>query len=90
MKTFKEALTYFMQCVPADSPVDAAIAKIEDMRDRYRELSEEAGSNSTLETAIVAWYEHGTVNGASSALFTAFMAGMVTGIEMEKREENQT
>lgn len=85
MKTFEEAITCSMQLVPVEQGPEIAVERIAETQSRYRELSDEAANNPVLQQAIVAWYEHGQCNGAGSALFTAFVSGMVTGIEMEKQ-----
>lgn len=84
MKTFEEALaTQVRETTPQNS--DSVSAELEDTHARYNCLVEDARNSKALAIMCIVWIDVVAEElGIEQALMSAFMTGLITGIEMEK------
>ncbi len=87
MKTFEEAFeAVSRQIATSETVIAETQAEMEDVASRYASLAKEAAESEQHHRAMIIWLEMGADGQATSALFSAFMAGLITGCEMEKQE----
>lgn len=88
MKTFEEALGVSVRSGIDPTMREKSRAELVESQARYSSLIEEARQNETLQRNIVGWAMKCTAGPKSllDALFTAFVCGLATGIEMEKAD----
>lgn len=91
MKTFEEALAMVYRDAPVDSA--AAIAQAEkevlEFSARFREFANDARGSAALDKGMRVWKmmcEERVEFAVDNGLFTAFMTGLIVGMEMEKHE----
>jgi hypothetical protein len=85
MKTFEEALSsQVKQTTPAG--LEETQKEFADTLGRYRCLAEEAGDSPTIGMFAIIWTRMAEAESVEVACFSAFMTGLITGIEMEKAE----
>jgi hypothetical protein len=85
MKTFEEAITAV--CHPrAETDAETRLIglQLEENAARCDSIAQEAQQNEQYQALLKAWIELGANGMVRSAFFSAFMAGLVTGMEMEK------
>ncbi len=86
MKTFDEAVNCVNREVASVNEIEEASQAIQDTFERYAEVAMEAFSHPKTQHMLLAW-SSGLSNDPQGALFSAFMSGLVVGIEMEKSNE---
>lgn len=89
MKTFEEALAKNYRRAPLDVSPDQIEDVVQDLHEgfgSYACLLDEAQSSEVLRNIAQIWHKIAIEDGVDCACFSAFMAGLVTGIEMEKAE----
>lgn len=85
MKTFEEAIGSIV-CECAVEERNEAKARLVDCHERYSSLAREAGENANVKVIMIELGEYARRQNLESALFTAFMHGLIAGVEMEKSE----
>jgi hypothetical protein len=88
MKTFEEALSkHYRKSLVADVDeeiIENAAKEISDALSGYECLAEEARNSEAFNDIKTFWFKLAIVEGLETAIFAAFMTGLVTGVEMEK------
>jgi hypothetical protein len=80
MKTFEESISLSIRPYDSEAESERVTVDMSDMMTRYADLLNEAAASERFELLMEAWEEMDQRDAHS----TAFMVGLVTGIEMEK------
>lgn len=88
MKSFSDALkTVIVYGEGSVQGMEAAQDEMTETKEKYAAISEEANQSEELSGAIMSWGMMALETGQfGTALFSAFMAGLIVGCEMEKSE----
>lgn len=85
MKTFEEALGLHAVSRPED--IEALVnGAMRDIAARYMGIAQEANHSEVMRGMIEGWLEMAKEVGLKDVIFSAFITGLITGIEMEKAE----
>lgn len=91
MKTFSEAAMMIGRRINIadEAEVAATIEHLKEVQDRHSDLAHEALQSEEFQTMLTMWLQvaaQPNANSVVSALFSAFMLGLMIGMEMEKSE----
>jgi succinyl-CoA synthetase beta subunit len=86
MKTFDEAFTACSRATKSEDDARSASDEMINIHERYGEFAKQVLGSEQVRHAMEVWAEIAFDHGVSSAVFTAFMSGLITGMEMEKAE----
>lgn len=95
MKTFEEALQMLyvvvrdQEVIKTEPGFQEAIAPLMDTNKRYQGFCDDCANSRRFDGLLAAWMEHAAEENVESALFTAFISGLVVGMEMEKQHETE-